>query len=225
MEADGDVDLVLGAKDGTPTVLRNNGEGTFLPVHPFAGISGVTGFAWADLDGDGNPDAAMIDGAGQLHVFMNLRKGQFQERPLPSGLSSVKAVAVADANDDGILDLLVVQADGSIIRISDKNEGQSWETAEIAKVANPGSYLAGEVRLRVADLDNNGALDLFLSPTTPTPGMAEALVWLGDPNGSYTLLTHPGGPALVFAAAAIGNADHHDLLGPAADGQTLQRVN
>ena len=225
IEADGDLDLVLGAKDATPTVLRNNGDGTFLPVHPFAGISGVTGFAWADLDGDGNPDAAIIDGAGKLHVFMNLRQGQFQERPLPSGLSSVKAVAVADANDDGILDLLVVQADGSIIRISDKNEGQSWETAEIAKVANPGSYLAGEVRLRVADLDNNGALDLFLSPTTPTPGMAEALVWLGDANGSFTLMTHPGGPALVFDAADIGNDGHLDLLGLSADGQALQGVN
>ena len=186
IEADGDLDLVLGAKDGTPTVLRNNGDGTFLPIHPFAGISGVTGFAWADLDGDGNPDAAIIDGAGKLHVFMNLRQGQFQERPLPPGLSSVKAVAVADANNDGILDLLAVQADGAIIRISDKNEGQSWETAEIAKVPNAGSYLAGEVRLHVADLDNNGALDLFLSPTTSTPSATEALVWLGDANGSFT---------------------------------------
>ena len=225
IEADGDLDLVLGAKDGTPTVLRNNGDGTFLPVHPFAGISGVNGFAWADLDGDGNPDAVIIDGAGKLHVFMNLRQGQFQERPLPSGLSSVKAVAVADANNDGILDLLAVQADGSIIRISDKNEGQSWETAEIAKVPNPGSYLAGEVRLRVADFDNNGALDLFLSPTTPTPGVAEALVWLGDANGSFTLLTHPGGPALVFDAADVGNDGHLDLLGLSADGQPLQGVN
>ena len=42
IEADGDLDIVLGAKDGIPTVLRNNGDGTFLPIHPFAGISGVT---------------------------------------------------------------------------------------------------------------------------------------------------------------------------------------
>jgi len=133
-------------------------------------------------------------------------------------------VAVADANNDGILDLLAVQADGSIIRISDKNEGQSWETAEIAKVPNPGSYLAGELRLRVADFDNNGALDLYLSSTTPTPGVAEALVWLGDANGSFTLLTHPGGPALVFDAADVGNDGHLDLLGLSADGQPLQGV-
>ena len=136
IEGDGDLDIVLGAKTGTPTVLRNNGDGTFLPIHPFDGVSGVSGFAWADLDGGGNPDAALIDGAGRLHVFMNLRQGQFKERPLPPGLSSVKAVAVADANNDGILDLLAVQADGAVLRISDNNEGQSWETAEIARVPN-----------------------------------------------------------------------------------------
>jgi Flp pilus assembly protein TadD len=225
IEADGDLDLVLGAKDGTPTVLRNNGDGTFLPIHPFVGISGVTGFAWADLDGDGNPDAAIIDGTGKLHVFMNLRQGQFQERPLPPGLSSVKAVAVADANNDGILDLLAVQADGAIIRLSDKDEGQSWETAEIAKVPNASNFLAGDVRLHVADLDNNGALDLFLSPTTPTPGATEALVWLGDANGSFTLLTHPEAPALVFDVADLGNNGHLALIGLLADGQPVQGVN
>jgi tetratricopeptide (TPR) repeat protein len=125
IEADGDLDIVLGSKDGVPTVLRNNGDDTFLAIHPFSGIAGLSGFAWADLDGDGNPDAAIIDGAGHLHVFMNERQGQFRERPLPAGISSVKAIAVADANNDGILDLLAVEADGAILRISDKNEGES----------------------------------------------------------------------------------------------------
>src|SRR5271154_6156922 len=134
IEADGDLDIVLGAKDSIPTVLRNNGDGTFLAIHPFTGITGLRGFAWADLDGDGNPDAAVIDGAGRLHVFMNMRQGQFRERALPAGLPLVKAIAVADANNDGVLDLLAVQDDGAIIRISDKNEGEIWDTAEIARV-------------------------------------------------------------------------------------------
>ena len=46
-------------------------------MHPFAGISGLRGLAWVDLDGDGNPDAAMIDGAGILHFFHNQRGGIF----------------------------------------------------------------------------------------------------------------------------------------------------
>src|ERR1700685_1607528 len=85
IEADGDLDIVLGSKDSIPTVLRNNGDGTFLAIHHFAGITGVAGFDLGALAGDGNPDAAIIDGAGRLHVFMNERQGQLHERPLPAG--------------------------------------------------------------------------------------------------------------------------------------------
>src|ERR1700690_2611910 len=188
IEADGDLDIVLGANEGLPLVLRNNGDGTFLPIHPFTGIAGLRGFAWADLDGDGNPDAAIIDGSGRLHVFMNERQGQFRERALPAALTLIKAIAVADANNDGVLDLLAVQADGAIVRISDKNEGERWDMAEIARVPDAANNLAGDVRLHVADLDNNGALDLFLAPTKQTSGAAGALIWLGDDKGSFVPL-------------------------------------
>ena len=225
IEADGDLDLVMGASEGLPLVLRNNGDGTFLAIHPFAGISGLVGFAWADLDGDGNPDAAIIDGVGRLHVFMNERQGQFRERVLPAGLPLVKAIAVADANNDGILDLLAVQADGAILRISDKNEGQSWNTAEIARVPDPGNNLAGEVRLHVADLDNNGALDLFLASTKQVPGASGALIWLGDDRGKFVPLGHPAGPTLVFDAADLNGDGKLDLLGLSADGQPIRAIN
>jgi tetratricopeptide (TPR) repeat protein len=223
IEADGDLDIVLGSKDGVPTVLRNNGDDTFLAIHPFTGISGLSGFAWADLDGDGNPDAAIIDGAGHLHVFMNERQGQFRERPLPPGISSVKAIAVADANNDGILDLLAVTGDGAILRISDKNEGESWGTAEIARVPDVASNLAGDVRLQAADLDNNGALDLILS-TTSGAGKG-ALIWLGGENGTFTPMNIPAGPALVFIAADLRGNGHLDLLGLTTDGQPVQALN
>ncbi len=223
IEADGDLDIVLGSKDGVPAVLRNNGDGTFLAIHPFAGISGLCSFAWADFDGDGNPDAAIIDGAGRLHVFMNERQGQFRERPLPTNVSSAKAIAVADANNDGTLDLLAVQEDGAIIRISDKNEGQSWETAEIARVPDAAHNLAGDVRLNIADVDNNGALDLMLSPTSG--GGGGALLWLGDEKGAFVPLSRPVGPALVFTAADLSGNGHLDLLGLSADGQPIRAVN
>jgi tetratricopeptide (TPR) repeat protein len=229
IEADGDLDIVLGSNNGLPTVLRNNGDDTFLAIHPFTGISGIRQLAWADLDGDGNPDAAIIDGAGKLHVFMNERQGQFRERSLPGDFSSVKAVAVADANHDGTLDLIALRSDGAIVRISDKNDGQSWETAEIAHVPDTARNLAGEVRLLVADLDNNGALDLVLCPTTQSPttttGVAGALIWLGDEEGGFTLLNHPSGPLLVFAAADLKGNGRLDLLGLSSNGQPMEGVN
>jgi Tfp pilus assembly protein PilF len=226
IEADGDLDVVLGADKGLPTVLRNNGDGTFLAIHPFTGISGLRGFAWADFDADGNPDAAVIDGSGRLHVFMNERQGQFRERALPANLTTVKAIAVADANRNGILDLVALQADGAILRISDKNEGQAWDVAEIASVTNP-DYLAGEVRLRVADLDNNGGIDLFLARTSPgaDKNASGALVWLGDEKGKFVPMAQPAGPELVFEAADVNGDGRLDLLGLSADGQPVQAIN
>jgi Tfp pilus assembly protein PilF len=225
IEADGDLDIVMGASDGLPLVLRNNGDGTFLPIHPFSGIAGIGGFAWADLDGDGNPDAAIIDGAGKLHVFMNERQGQFRERSLPANLSLTKAIAVADTDNDGGIDLLAVQADGAILRISDKNEGESWDTAEIARVPDPANNLAGEPRLYVADLDNNGAFDLFLASTARGAGSGGAFIWLGNDNGKFVLMDHPAGPALVFDAADLNGDGRLDLLGLSANGEAVQAVN
>jgi hypothetical protein len=118
IEADGDLDIVLGTDKELPTVLRNNGDGTFIDQHPFNGVSGLSGFTWADLDADGDPDASLIDGSGKLHVFSNLRQGQFAERPTPSNISTVRAINVADINNDGILDLLAIQSgwsDNSIV--------------------------------------------------------------------------------------------------------------
>ena len=234
IEADGDLDIVLGAKEGLPLVLRNNGDGTFTPIHPFPGVAGLRAFAWADFDGDGNPDAALVDGAGHLHVFHNERQGQFRELPLPANFPQVKALNVADVDNDGVLDLVAVQADGAIVRISDEHEGKVLDVAEIARVpsgAGVAEYLSGEVRLHVADLDNNGALDLFLTGASSDASgkIPGALIWLADEKGKFVLLEHPFGgglaPAMVSDAADLSGNGRLDLLGLAADGQPLQAVN
>jgi Tfp pilus assembly protein PilF len=234
IEADGDLDIVLGAKEGLPMVLRNNGDDTFTPIHPFPAVTGLRAFAWADFDGDGNPDAALVDGAGHLHVFHNERQAQFRELPLPANFPLVRALSVADVDDDGVLDLLAVQADGAIVRISDKLEGKVLDVAEIARVPGGGStsdVLSGEVRLRVADLDNNGALDLFLSGASPdtSHNAFGALIWLADEKGKFVLLDHPFGqgsaPARVSDAAELTGNGRLDLLGLTSDGQPLRAVN
>ena len=103
------MDILLASSQGSPVVLRNNGDGTFTTTHPFAGITGLRGLAWADLDGDGNPDAAMIDGSGALHFFQNQRGGVFSQLALPANLPHVKAVTVADVSTSGTLALVAVE--------------------------------------------------------------------------------------------------------------------
>ena len=226
IEADGDLDIVLGAKEGPVVVLRNNGDDTFLPIHPFPGVSGLRGFAWADFDEDGNADAALIDGAGKLHIFHNERQGQFREVSLPANLLPVKAINVADPDNDGILDLLAVQTDGAIVRVS-YAEGKGWSSTEIAKVPDAADYFAEEVRLLVADLDNNGGLDLILTPVTAGTSKSSAgpLIWLADENGKFVLMNHAAGLAAVFDTADLSSDGRLDLLGFAADGQPVRAVN
>jgi Flp pilus assembly protein TadD len=223
IEADGDLDIVLGAAGGVPTVLRNNGDGTFKAIHPFAGVSGIRQFVRADLNGDGNPDAALIDGVGRLHVFLNQRLGNFAESTLPAGFSDVRAIAAADASYDGILDLLAVESSGSVVRLS--NRDGSWKTDELLHVPDPAQTLSGDVRLRVADLDNNGAFDLLLVSVGKIHAANGALIWLGDQNQHFDLLESRHGPARVFDAAPVSAEGRFDLLGLTSDGQPSDAVN
>jgi len=226
IEADGDLDIVLGKKDGVPQVLRNNGDGTFTVIQPFSGISGVQAFAWADFDCDGNADAAIVDGAGRLHIFHNERQGQFREVALPADLPTVKAVGVADTDNHGVLDLVAVETSGTIAGVS-FNEKSGWTVAPLVQIPNPTAILAGEVRLQIADLDNNGALDLVLSPVASSAGNSAAapLIWLGDASSKFTLLDHATGPSTIFDVADLSANGRLDLLGFDSDGKPVQAVS
>jgi tetratricopeptide (TPR) repeat protein len=219
VEADGDMDILLGIREGPPVVLRNNGDGSFTAIQPFAGISGLRGFAWVDLDGDGNPDAALIDGAGTLHFFHNQRGGLFRELALPNHLPHVKAVTVADVSGAGTLALVALEETGALVAITDA------EGLKIAQLGNAPQF-AGEVRLHAADLDNNGAVDLLLAPVAPNAGdPSGAVVWLGNGGQKFTPLAQPVGPARVLDVADVNGDGRLDLLGLSAAGQAQQALN
>lgn len=225
IEADGDLDIVLGMKDGVPQVLRNNGDGMFLPIQPFAGISGVKALAWADFDADGNADAAIVDGADHLHIFHNQRQGQFREVTLPAGLATVKAIGVTDTDNDGALDLVAVESNGTIASVG-YNEKSGWSVTPLVQVPNAAAMLASDVRLQIEDVDNNGAMDLVLSPVKNSAGQSAApLIWLGDANEKYTLLDHAVGLVSVFDIADLSGDGRLDLLGFDAAEKPAQGVN
>ncbi|NYF78084.1 CRTAC1 family protein [Granulicella arctica] len=217
VEADGDLDVVLGAKSGEPTVLRNNGDGTFTPIHPFVGVAGIRQFVWADLNGDGNPDAAMIDGAGRLRVFLNQRAGKFANSKLPETLVGVRAIAVGDTNPDSLLRLEALGEDGQIVELSYRDG--TWIERELARLSTPS---VGEVRLRVADVDNNGAVDFVM---LPVGGAAGATIWLQDEAGAFHPMSGTQGPATVFDAVDLLGNGRLDLLGLSADGSAMVARN
>jgi tetratricopeptide (TPR) repeat protein len=160
VDLDGDLDVVLGAKNHAPVVLRNNGDGTFAVTRPFANAKDGQSFAAADIDGDGDPDVALVGGDGTLSVFMNQRFGTFQTRVVPDEVAhGVAAITAADINADGAPDFVVWKRDGTIVGLSDSDQGGGWQTAQLAKASAPG----GNASVTAADFDNNGRLDLLTS--------------------------------------------------------------
>lgn len=158
IDLDGDLDLILGVPHGEPVVLRNNGDGTFSPIHPFREIDGLTAFAAADIDGDGDPDVALIDGSGNLHVLLNERLGAYRIRDVPSSVAAgVRAIAAEDINGDGRPDFVLLKSDSSVVRLSEKQDTPGWDFAELLHATGGPS-----THLLIADLDNNGALDIIV---------------------------------------------------------------
>ena len=222
VDLEGDLDVVVGAREGPPLVLRNNGDGTFKELRPFAGASQLRGFAYADIDGDGDPDAALLDAGGRLRVFVNERLGQFRERAAPPLPEPALALAAADLNNDVIVDLVLWLRRGSLLRLSDKNEGQEWETAELYRAPATGEaderLPPGSGRLLVADLDNNGGLDLIAS----TPSGTQA--WTSDARGAFPRPVASLGTSF-FSAADLNGDGRLDGVGVDSNGQAARMLN
>jgi len=216
IELDGDLDFVVGLRAGPTLVLRNNGDGAFEPIQPFESVVNLRDFAWADFDHDGDPDAALLDAEGVLHVFDDERAGRFRARPAPEGLGPVDALAIADLNADGAMDLVLLNR-AAIHRLSDRDDGRAWDLGEVARRPEGDATAPGEARLIVADLDNNGGVDLIASDA------GAARLWLDDAAGRHDPLDHA--PALRTNAAADLDGDGRlDLVG-VADGRPARGLN
>jgi hypothetical protein len=213
VDTDGDLDLVLAPEEDQPIVLRNNGDGTFLPREPFPGVARARAFAWADLDGEGVPDAAFLDDSGRVHVFLNLRGGVFQQESVPEGYGKAAALVGAELSGDSLFDLLVLARDGKLTRLTRQATDQSWKAADVAAaVSGLGTLDPGSSRVFMADLDNNGAADIVVA----SPTLSRVL--LGGAGFSFTPLKDP----LAFSAQAAVDLEGDgrlDLVGVLPDGQ------
>jgi Tfp pilus assembly protein PilF len=215
IDTDGDLDVVVARRDDTPVVLRNNTDGTFAVQTPF-GVARTRGFVWADLDGEGVPDAAVLDDQGALRVFLNQRGAGFRERAVPAAFPRVAAVTAAEITGDGLLDVVGVAPDGRVARLSLRGRDANFEVADVTRVDPPGALAAGTTRLLVADLDNNGAGDLVIA------GPSGSRVALAAPGGTFRASSGslPGG---ITAAADLDGDGRLELIASGGDGARVIR--
>ena len=210
-DTDGDLDVVLAPAPLTvaPILLRNNGDGTFVVQHPFAGVPGVSGFAWADFDGEGVPDAAFLDEAGRVHVQVNLRGGAFQADTVPHA-GPVGAIVAVEATGDTTFDLVTLDVDGSIAVLT--RGDRAWTRTPVVQA----HAAAGSTRLVAADLDNNGAVDLIAS----RPGASAVLLSSGPGQFAPLAGTPPAADIRIAAdirtAADLDGDGRLELIGIAA---------
>ena len=218
VDTDGDLDLVVAPRDGAVSVLRNNGDNTFVSQSPFGNVARVRGFAWADLDGEGVPDAALLDDQGVLRVFVNLRGAVFRERQVPRQFPRVSALAAAEITGDGILDLLGIGADGTIARLSNRPDGLSFEAASLSRVDPLPGLAPGSVRLLVADLDNNGAGDLVISSA------AGSRVLLAVGPGAFRPAASGPLPGGITSAVDLDGDGRLELVGLSGEGARVVKI-
>ena len=190
VDGDGWTDLVLTRVGGAINFWRNRGaavaaDGSGRFVQEF-----LTGLAkpayamdWADLDGDGDLDAAtasydiglttelgneyILNDEGGVYIHWN-EDGVFRAQRLSTEAQAL-ALAIWDENGDGRPDLLV----GNDFALPDefwRNDPEGWSLATIFPETTHST-----MSFDLADVDNSGKTALFASDMKP-PDMSEETV-------------------------------------------------
>ncbi len=178
---------------------------------PAKGVLAPSAVTYADLNGDGIPDAIVANSGGNdVLVYLGETGGGYASaQAFPVGTDPV-SVTVADLNGDGIPDLAVAnQGSNDVSVLLGQEQGASWSlTPQLRLQAGYGP--AGIV---VADVNHDGIPDVVVTDSQSNQVRILPGVGSGFFNDS-TPLTLPTGtdPGPVFVGNFTGNPGELDLL-------------
>jgi hypothetical protein len=177
LDADGDLDLVLGSGLFT-RYFRNTGSATFPSfaeqtgaANPFTNVIIVDGNpapAFADFDGDGDLDALVGELGGILHYYKNNGTANgplFQNVTNPfSGIDvgDNSVPAPGDMDGDGDIDVLVGDSSGAVRYFKNTGTATNFVYVQQTGAANPfnGVSVPGAAPA-AGDLDGDGDIDVL----------------------------------------------------------------
>jgi FG-GAP-like repeat len=174
-------------------VWRNNGNGTFAAPIEFPTGQGPAGIVIADFTGDGNPDVVTANYGGSSisilrHNGLTGQQAGFLPPVTFNAVNHAEKIAAGDVNGDGILDVVV----GELVGIGPLatlavmiNTGNGNFAAPVIYDAAPGGRF-GSTAVALADLDNDGDLDLIGGGLYPNGSIDNGAVTIRRNNGSGT---------------------------------------
>ena len=192
LDADGDLDIVVGDSGGRLDYIRNDGDAltaSWVPTGELSYAGGglidvgsyATPFA-VDVDGDGDLDLLVGDSGGQVRLLRNVgdasnpsftNEGDLaREGGGTIDVGSYSRPALYDSDGNGTLDMLLVgSSSGTLTHFGNRASGglSLVDTAGRYDGIDVGSYAAPAL----ADIDNDGDADLCGPPATgrrPAPG-------------------------------------------------------
>ncbi len=227
------------------SLLRNRGDGTFVDVTQPAGIVSdepmcARGVTWTDLNADGRQDIVVANyRLDPNFLWLNRGGGRFRERGAALGVRgrndggfyghSLGSVA-GDLDGDGDTDLFVANlAHPRFIDISDVsmllvNEGAPHYRLHDRFAASGIGFEETSADAALADVDNDGDLDLFV---TSVYAGRDAHLYLNDGRGGFRDVTWLAGARVDNAwGAAFADYDNDgdlDLFVAGASGARLLR--
>jgi hypothetical protein len=147
-----------------PSLLRNNGNGTFTDVTRAAGLIepvNSIGAAWADYDNDGHLDLFVCCERGPNRLYRNKGDGTFEEVAFWAGVQgkqkTCKAAAWIDYDNDGYPDLFLTYLDSTPQLFHNNRDGTFTDVTAEMGVTGPSSGFS----CWAFDYDNDGFLDIF----------------------------------------------------------------